>query len=111
MLDLRDPSHRQQNPSTSSPWGLVRLGHPSLADRAQPHSSVRSGEGAVRRGVSELALRRFLGHADVRSTRRYAQLGDEALVHVLRPAKPRLHRVVLICPWSCPEPFSPSLIH
>ncbi len=40
---------------------------------------------AVRRGVAERALQTFLGHADVRSTRRYAQLSDHALVSVLRP--------------------------
>jgi hypothetical protein len=39
---------------------------------------------AVRRGVSERALQTYLGHADVRSTRRYARLSDEALVSVLR---------------------------
>jgi integrase len=40
---------------------------------------------AVRRGVSERALQTFLGHADVRSTRRYAKLADEVLISVLRP--------------------------
>jgi site-specific recombinase XerD len=40
---------------------------------------------AVRRGVSERALQTFLGHTDVRSTRRYARLSAAALVSVLRP--------------------------
>lgn len=40
---------------------------------------------ALRRGVPEIAIQRFLGHTDVRSTRRYARLADEALVSVLRP--------------------------
>ena len=40
---------------------------------------------AVRRGVDEYRLQKFLGHADARSTRRYARLADEALVSVLRP--------------------------
>ena len=38
---------------------------------------------AIRRGVSERALQAFLGHVDVRSTRRYARLSDGALVDVL----------------------------
>ena len=38
---------------------------------------------AIRRGVQERSLQAFLGHADVRSTRRYARLGDQALVDVL----------------------------
>ena len=40
---------------------------------------------AIRRGVSERVLQVYLGHADARSTRRYARLSDEALVSVLRP--------------------------
>ena len=41
---------------------------------------------AVRRGVSERALSEFLGHRDVRSTRRYARMSREAFIHVLRPS-------------------------
>ena len=40
---------------------------------------------AIRRGVSERLLQRFLGHASIISTRRYARLADSALVQVLRP--------------------------
>lgn len=40
---------------------------------------------AVRRGVQERHIQAFLGHADVRSTRRYARLADQGLVSVLRP--------------------------
>lgn len=40
---------------------------------------------AIRRGVSERALQRFLGHASLTSTRRYARLADAALLEVLRP--------------------------
>lgn len=40
---------------------------------------------AVRRGVPENVLQRFLGHADARSTKRYGRLADGALVQVLRP--------------------------
>ncbi len=39
---------------------------------------------AIRRGVSERALQSFLGHRDLRSTRRYAPLSDQALVPVPR---------------------------
>jgi len=39
---------------------------------------------AIARGVNERVLQRVLGHADTRSTRRYAQLADSALVEVLR---------------------------
>ncbi len=38
-------------------------------------------------GVSERALQTFLGHADVRSTRRYAGMADRALLEVLRPPR------------------------
>ncbi|MCX5739821.1 MAG: hypothetical protein NTZ61_15255 [Proteobacteria bacterium] len=40
------------------------------------------------RGVPERALQRFLGHTSVQSTRRYGRLADNALIEVLRPAKP-----------------------
>ncbi len=39
---------------------------------------------ALRRGVQERHIQRFLGHSDVRSTHRYARLADEGLVTVLR---------------------------
>jgi integrase len=42
---------------------------------------------AAARGVSERALQTFLGHADVRSTRRYARMADSALLEVLRPPR------------------------
>ena len=41
---------------------------------------------AIGRGVPERALQRFLGHASVLSTRRYARLADNALIEVPRPA-------------------------
>ena len=82
------------NPRTGRRWS-----HWALRDRwiragkAVGIEDVRLYEGtkhtmatdAVRRGVSERALQRFLGHADLRSTRRYAKMADEALVTVLRP--------------------------
>ena len=39
---------------------------------------------ALRRGVQERHIQRFLGYSDVRSTHRYARLADEDLVTVLR---------------------------
>jgi integrase len=39
--------------------------------------------------VPERALQRFLGHASVQSTRRYARLADNALIEVLRPPSKR----------------------
>jgi len=43
---------------------------------------------AIRRGVPERHLQRFLGHASIQSTGRYARLADNALVEVLRmPAR------------------------
>jgi hypothetical protein len=45
------------------------------------------GAAAAARGVPERALQSFLGHADVRSTRRYARLADGALLEVLRPPR------------------------
>jgi site-specific recombinase XerD len=39
---------------------------------------------AVRRGVPERHLQRFLGQASVLSTRRYARLADDAMIEVLR---------------------------
>jgi hypothetical protein len=42
---------------------------------------------AIRRGVPERYLQRFLGHKNMQSTRRYAHLADNALIEVLRPSK------------------------
>jgi hypothetical protein len=42
---------------------------------------------AIRRGVPERPLQRFLGHKNVQSTRRYARLADNALLEMLRPSK------------------------
>ena len=61
---------------------------------------------AVRRGVSERALQRFLGHADLRSTRRYAKMADEALVTVLRPVVASTEDEDLS--RTCPADFSAS---
>jgi len=55
---------------------------------------------AIRRGVPERSLQRMLGHRDVASTRRYAVLGDDALVYVLRPEKgaPKTDSLSPACP-------------
>ena len=53
------------------------------------------------RGVPERNLQAILGHADARSTRRYARLQGNALVEVLRPrdtAQPAAD-LSLTCPW------------
>ena len=42
---------------------------------------------AIRRGVPERHLQRFLGHASVEATRRYARLADNAMLEVLRPSE------------------------
>ncbi len=54
----------------------------------------------IARGVPERALQQFLGHADVRSTRRYALLADSALLQVLRPPRPAPAAADL--PRTCP---------
>ena len=65
----------------------------SVAAAALPHISLYEGTkhsfatNAIRRGVPERHLQRFLGHKNVQSTRRYAWLADNALIEVLRPAK------------------------
>jgi site-specific recombinase XerD len=41
---------------------------------------------AVRRGVGLELVQKYLGHADRRSTERYAKLADAGLLTVLRPS-------------------------
>ena len=72
---------------------LQRVWNQALDAAEMPHVTLYEGTkhtmatDAIRRGVPERALQRFLGHASVLSTRRYARLADHALVEVLRPAK------------------------
>lgn len=81
--------------------GGGRWSHGALRDtwmRACREAGVRAGlyEGTkhtaatewLRQGASERAIQAILGHSDVRSTRRYAQLGRAAVVEVLRPRRP-----------------------
>lgn len=103
------------NPNTGRRWS-----HWALTDRwkaacrAAGVDGVRLYEGtkhtmatdAVRRGVTERALQSFLGHRDVRSTRRYARMGDEALVSVLR--RPGATQNSDDLSLACPETVSGS---
>ncbi len=82
------------NPKTGKRWSHWALRDAWLkAARSVGIHDTRLYEGtkhtmatdAVRRGVSERALQTFLGHTDVRSTRRYARLSEAVLVSVLRP--------------------------
>ncbi len=82
-----------QNPRTGQPWphkALQRVWSDALEDAGLPPISLYEGTkhsfatDAIRRGVPERHLQRFLGHASIQSTRRYARLADNALVEVLR---------------------------
>ncbi len=82
------------NPRTGKPWAhkaLQRVWKQALEKVGLPYISLYEGTkhtfatDAIRRGVPERALQRFLGHASVQSTRRYARLADNALIEVLRP--------------------------
>jgi len=86
------------NPRTGRMWphkALARVWGRALEDAELPHVSLYEGTkhtmatDAIRRGVPERALQRFLGHTSVQSTRRYARLADNALIEVLRPATKR----------------------
>jgi integrase len=87
------------NPRTGRPWphkALQRVWSRALAEAELPSVSLYEGTkhtmatDAIRRGVPERLLQQFLGHASVESTRRYARLGDNALLEVLRqPPEPR----------------------
>jgi len=84
------------NPRTGRMWphkALQRVWNQALDAAEMPHVTLYEGTkhtmatDAIRRGVPERALQRFLGHASVLSTRRYARLADHALIEVLRPAR------------------------
>jgi len=89
------------NPRTGGPWthrALENVWRKAIAQADVPYVPLYEGTkhtfatDAIRRGVPERLLQRFLGHADVHSTRRYARLADNALVAVLRPEEARLSR-------------------
>ena len=82
------------NPRTGDPWthrALENAWRKAIAFAGVPYVPLYEGTkhtfatDAIRRGVPERLLQRFLGHADLHSTRRYARLADNALVAVLRP--------------------------
>ena len=82
-----------KNPRTGKPWAatsLRRVWEKACAEIGAPPISIYEGTkhsfatDAMLRGVPERALQAYLGHADVRSTRRYARLADQALVDVIR---------------------------
>jgi len=79
--------------STGAPWS-----HSSLCEHWRlacqrvgvagvslyPGTKHTMATDAIRRGVPERSVQAMLGHRDLRSTRGYARLGDQALVQVLR---------------------------
>jgi len=81
------------NPRTGRVWNYWTLREVWMKACGSVGVSISLYEGtkhtfatdAIRRGVQERHLQAFLGHADVRSTRRYARLSEHALVDVLRP--------------------------
>jgi len=85
------------NPRTGGIWAhkaLARVWARAVEAAGLPHISLYEGTkhtfatDAIRRGVPERHLQRFLGHASIQSTRRYARLADNALIEVLRvPAR------------------------
>ncbi|MCP5057696.1 MAG: phage integrase family protein [bacterium] len=94
-----DPKARLQqaplfpSPRTGNPWpmkALLRVWGRAVKDAGLPPIGLYEGTkhsmatDAIRRGVPERALQRFLGHASIQSTRRYARMADNALLQVLR---------------------------
>jgi len=82
-LAPRVASVRDAGPSPLRAWGIA-VGVKVSLYTGTKHTFATD---AAARGVSERALQTFLGHADVRSTRRYARMADGALLEVLRPPR------------------------
>lgn len=91
--DLTDPEALLfPNPNTKKTWSHHNLR--DTWDRACKKVGVAAplysgtkhstGTAAVNRGVPLEVLQKFFGHADIRSTQRYARLADESLRAVLR---------------------------
>jgi len=99
------------NPNTGGPWTPTSLRRCwEKACEAVGIEGISIYEGckhsfatdAVARGVQERHLQAFLGHADARSTRRYARLADAALIDVLPGASRRTRERDLS--RTCPTP-------
>jgi hypothetical protein len=103
VSDPSDISSRAAAIAAQSPRAWIAA---SVTVRLYEGTKHTMATDAVRRGVSERALQRFLGHADLRSTRRYAKMADEALVTVLRPVVGSTEDEDLsrTCPADFPEP-------
>lgn len=86
-----------RNPRTGRRWSHWALREGWLRACREARVTVGFYEGtkhsfataAIARDVPERSLQEYLGHADARSTRRYARLGSRALVEVIRPKRPR----------------------
>ncbi len=94
------------NPNTGGPWTPTSLRRCwEKACKALRIEGISIYEGckhsfatdAVARGVQERHLQAYLGHADARSTRRYARLADAGLINVL-PQAPRARDLSRTCP-------------
>lgn len=81
------------NPRTGQMWAhkaLQATWNAAVARAGLPPISLYEGTkhsfatDAIRRAVPEHQLQRFLGHASLVSTRRYARLADDAMLAVLR---------------------------
>lgn len=80
------------NPATGGPWAKSALRRRWEAACAKVGVRIGLYNGTkhtlateqIRRGTTERTLQAILGHADAKSTRRYARLADQAVVEALR---------------------------
>ncbi len=84
------------NPRTAERWlegALKRRWSGALKRVGAPRISLYAGTKhtfathAVRAGVPELYVQKFLGHSDLRSTRKYVEVQNDALLEVLAPRR------------------------
>ena len=80
------------NPRSGNPWAhkaLQDVWNRAVKAAGLPPISLYNGTkhtsatDAIRRGVPERHLQRFLGHASIEATRRYARLAGNAMLEVL----------------------------
>ena len=85
------------NPRTGGAWahkGLQRVWNRAVKAVGLPPISLYEGTkhsfatDAIRRGVPDRLVQRFLGHKNIESTRRYVRLADNALLEVFPPSDP-----------------------